>query len=46
MNFRFQSGYTELQNEMLTKWQRSLNITSIVAEKAENRSLGVIKQER
>lgn len=31
---------------MLTKWQRSLNITSFVAKKAKNRSLGVIKQER
>lgn len=46
MHFQFQSGYTELWNEMLTKWQRSLNMTSIVAEKAVNRSLGVIKQER
>lgn len=45
MHFRVQSGYTQLWNEMLTKWQRSLN-TSVVAEKAENRSLGVIKQER
>lgn len=46
MHFRFQSGCTQLWNEMLTKWQRSLHVTSIVAEKAENRSLGVIKQER